>query len=76
MSALRQYRCLRCDHTECSLGQDSANNWDGTRYTTVTCLRCRHTEFFAAEPDEIPVIFRNISQPGLPAVPQRRGLVV
>ena len=68
MAALKNYRCLRCGHTECEVGQDYAMNWPGTRFTTVTCARCRCTEFFAAKPEELPSLFNLMNESPRPDI--------
>ncbi len=57
MSAIRNYRCLRCQHTECDVGEVRAAGgfWskvfdvEGRKFTTVTCERCKLTEFYKAD---------------------------
>ena len=66
MAVLNNYRCLRCGHTECEVGQDYAMNWPGTRFATVTCARCRCTEFFAAKADELPSLFNLMKESSRP----------
>ena len=66
MATLDNYRCLRCGHTACEVGQDYALNWQGTRFATVTCERCRWTEFFAAKPDDLPALFRQMGESARP----------
>jgi predicted nucleic-acid-binding Zn-ribbon protein len=59
------YRCLRCHHTQCSIGELHAagGTWskifdiEGRKFTTVTCERCRHTEFFQADRNTLASIF-------------------
>ena len=65
MSDLTNYRCFRCQHTACEIGEIYAAGamWqrmldmEQAHFSTVTCTKCRHTEFFDADKDSLGNIF-------------------
>lgn len=66
MLPLDNYRCLRCGHTQCIVGQDDALDGADTPIARIICARCRSTEFFAAQLDELPALFRLINETARP----------
>lgn len=65
MSAISNYRCIRCEHTVCETGEMrvAGGFWskvfdvEGRAFTSVTCSRCMHTEFFQAKKGALENIF-------------------
>ncbi|MES2623817.1 MAG: zinc ribbon domain-containing protein [Pseudomonadota bacterium] len=65
MTNFSSYKCLRCNHTECDIGEIhvAGGFWskifdvEGRKFSTVTCERCKHTELFKADKDSLSNIF-------------------
>lgn len=65
MSDIRNYRCIRCQHTACEVGEIrvAGGFWskvfdvEGRKFTSVTCERCKHTEFFKADRSVVSNVF-------------------
>jgi uncharacterized protein len=65
MSDIRNYRCLRCQHGACEVGEIrvAGGFWskvfdvEGRRFTSVTCTRCKHTVFFKADRSVVSNVF-------------------
>ena len=59
------FKCLRCKHTQCEVGEIhvAGGFWskvfdvEGRKFSTVTCERCKHTEFFKADRNALGNIF-------------------
>ena len=59
------YRCPKCGHNQCEVGEIRAAGgfWskifdvEGQRFTNVVCTRCRYTEFFKADSSMLGNIF-------------------
>ena len=59
------YRCPKCDHDVCDIGEMRAAGgfWSkifdvqGSRFSAVTCSRCKYTEFFKADTSLLGNIF-------------------
>ena len=56
-SPTRDYRCLKCGHEQCELGEirtarsflSSLFNVQSARYSAVVCRRCAFTEFYQGQ---------------------------
>ena len=70
MTNLRNYKCQRCGHNECEVGEihatiprPRAGIWtktvpfQGSHFSTVTCNRCKRTELFKVDRGSLASIF-------------------
>jgi hypothetical protein len=65
MAGLSNFKCLRCGHTRCEVGEihvaggifSKLFDVEGRKFTSVTCDHCKHTEFFKADRSMLGNIF-------------------
>ena len=65
MSESLRFKCIRCGHSECDIGEMhvAGGIWskvfdvEGRKFSTVTCARCQHTEFYRADKNALANIF-------------------
>ena len=65
MSDLSNFKCIRCDGTNCDIGEMhvAGGFWskvidvEGLKFSSVTCTRCKHTEFYRADRSTLSNIF-------------------
>ncbi len=65
MTELNNFKCLRCGHSECEVGEihvagsvlSKVFDVEGTKFSSVTCGRCKHTELFRTDRSMLGNIF-------------------